>query len=203
MEKYEVLSENTIDSNPFVQFNNWFRQHLASGFPNPTSVSLGTAMPDGTVSVRTVLLKEHNEDGFVFFTNYTSRKATHLESNNKAALLFYWPESSRQVRIEGIAKMISDKASDNYYKSRPRESRLSAWASKQSSVIPGRDYLESRFLYYKDKFAGKAVERPPFWGGYRIIPSWFEFWQDGKFRLHDRISYSLIDGSWIIERLAP
>jgi pyridoxamine 5'-phosphate oxidase len=171
--------------------------------PNPSSVSLGTAAPDGTVSVRTVLLKEHGERGFVFFTNYTSRKALQLELNNKTALLFYWPDSGRQVRIEGKAEKISDDASNEYFRSRPRESRLSAWASNQSSVIPDREYLEKRFKYFETKFKEHNVEKPPFWGGYRIIPEWFEFWQNGQFRLHDRISYTLSNGTWIIERLAP
>lgn len=203
MEIYEVLAENTINPSPFIQFEIWYRRHLASGIPNPSSVSLGTAASDGTVSVRTVLLKGHGEEGFVFFTNYTSRKAMQIESNKKAALLFYWPESGRQVRIEGKTEKISGEDSNEYYRSRPRENRLSAWASQQSSVIPGREYLENSFRYYKNKFKGHSIERPPFWGGYRIIPEWFEFWQDGRFRLHDRICYSLKNGSWITERLAP
>ncbi|HKK42227.1 MAG TPA: pyridoxamine 5'-phosphate oxidase [Bacteroidales bacterium] len=203
MKKYEVLSENTIDADPFIQFDTWYRQHLQSGSPNPSSVSLGTASDNGTVSVRTVLLKEYSEDGFVFFTNYTSRKALHLNMNNNAALLFYWPESGRQVRIEGRTEKISPEASTRYYISRPRASRLSAWASKQSSVIPGREYLEECFSCYKKKFKGHPVERPSFWGGYRIMPSWFEFWQNGKDRLHDRICYSFREDTWVTERLAP
>jgi pyridoxamine 5'-phosphate oxidase len=203
MGKYKDLSEKTIEANPFIQFEIWYRKHKISAADEPSSVSLGTASENGSVSVRTVLLKDYSEEGFVFFTNYESKKALQLKSNNNAALLFYWPESGRQIRIEGKVEKVSQKISVDYHNSRPRGSRLSAWASRQSTVIPGREYLEDQYHYYKKKFYKHPVDKPPYWGGYRIIPRWFEFWQSGRFRLHDRISYSLKNGIWIIDRLAP
>jgi pyridoxamine 5'-phosphate oxidase len=198
-----TLSREVIDHNPFVQFDIWFKEHNASATGITDSVSLGTSSPDGSVSVRTVLLKGFNETGYVFFTNYNSKKGAHLVSNPRAALLFHWPESARQVRIEGLAKKISSDESDLYFKTRPRESQLSAWASKQSSVIPDRQNLEEQYSFYDKKFSNKPVDKPPHWGGFRIIPYWFEFWQEGEFRLHDRLTYTKRKNIWIIERLAP
>lgn len=197
------FSEKTADPNPFVQFKNWYGEHLSSGITIPESVTLGTASLDGYVSVRTVLLKDYNETGFVFFTNYKSRKGLQLLSNPRAALLFYWPESFRQVRIEGTTEKISDKDSVSYFKTRPKESQLSAWASEQSSVIPDRQHLEKRYNSYKNIFSEKSVEKPGHWGGFRLMPEWFEFWQEGEFRLHDRLTYSKRKDLWVIERLAP
>jgi pyridoxamine 5'-phosphate oxidase len=198
-----VFSERTIDPNPFVQFRNWYDEHLAAGIAIADSVSLGTAWSDGRISVRTVLLKDFDEKGFVFFTNYESRKGNQLTSNPWAALLFYWPESARQVRIEGLTEKISKEDSIAYFLSRPRESQLSARASRQSSVIPDRKHLEKNYLAEKNKYLGKPVEKPGYWGGYRLIPVWFEFWQEGEFRLHDRLIYIKKDNIWTIERLAP
>lgn len=203
MGKYKDLSEKTIAADPFVQFDIWYKEHSAAGIAIPESVSLATASTDGSVSVRTVLLKGYDEGGFVFFTNYNSRKAKQISSNKHAALLFYWPEAGRQVRIEGITEKLSEEESTSYHRTRPRESQLSAWASKQSSVIPDRQYLEDQYNLYKSRFYRKPVEKPGYWGGFRIIPRWFEFWQNGKYRLHDRISYSLKNNIWVIERLAP
>lgn len=197
------LSENNIDINPFRQFGKWYEEHLGSGSDIPDSVSLGTASKEGMVSVRTVLLKDHNESGFVFYTNYNSRKGSQLLLNPRAALLFYWAESGRQVRIEGEAYKVTEEESDLYFKTRPRESQLSAWASQQSSVIPDRQYLQKRYKLYNDLFDQKAVNRPQYWGGYRLIPEWFEFWQNGEFRLHDRLTYTKEGNSWIINRIAP
>jgi pyridoxamine 5'-phosphate oxidase len=197
------LSEDSVNQNPFIQFDNWYKEHLASGVAIPNSVSLGTSTTDGKVSVRTVLLKEYGEDGFVFFTNYNSKKGSQLKDNHNVALLFYWHESGRQVRIEGVADKISSQESDSYFSTRPRESQLSAWASKQSTVVPGRHYLEDRHEYYKQLFSDRTVDRPPHWGGFRIVPSWFEFWQNDERRLHDRITYTEINNEWIINRLAP
>ena len=197
------LSEKAIDLNPFVQFDKWFKERLTSGIAIPDSVSLGTASADGRVSVRTVLLKDYDKNGFVFFTNYNSRKGSHLSSNRKAALLFHWPESGRQVRIEGVADKVPEEESESYFKTRPRESQLSAWASEQSSVIPDRQHLEKRYDLYKNKFYNKTVEKPQHWGGFRIVPDWFEFWQEGDFRLHDRLTYTKRKDIWVIERLAP
>jgi pyridoxamine 5'-phosphate oxidase len=197
------FTEKTIDPNPFVQFNKWYKNRLSSGIAVPNTVSLGTSSEEGKVSVRTVLLKGFDETGFVFFTNYNSRKGSQLSSNHRAALLFYWPESDKQVRIEGIAERTSEKESDIYFKTRPRESQLSAWASKQSSVIPDRHHLEKQYDLYKDKFNDKSVDKPPHWGGFRVVPDWFEFWQAGDFRLHNRITYTKRKNLWVIERLAP
>jgi pyridoxamine 5'-phosphate oxidase len=197
------FSEETVDPNPYVQFRNWYDEHQTEGTAIPDSVSLGTAWSDGRISVRTVLLKGFNEKGFVFFTNYESRKGSQLTSNPWAALLFYWPESARQVRIEGLTEKISEEDSAAYFLTRPRDSQLSARASRQSSVIPDRKHLEKNYLTEKTKYSEKPVEKPGYWGGYRLTPVWFEFWQEGEFRLHDRLTYIKKDNIWIIERLAP
>jgi len=198
-----ILSEDSVNQNPFIQFDNWYKEHLASGASIPNSVSLGTSTSDGKVSIRTVLLKEYGENGFVFFTNYESKKGSQLKANPNVALLFYWHESGRQVRIEGVAEKISSQESDSYFSTRPRESQLSAWASNQSTVIPDRFYLEKKYAYYREKFSGSNVKRPLYWGGFRIIPAWFEFWNNDEYRMHDRISYKRNNQTWVIERLAP
>jgi len=203
MHNNKSLSEDKVDTNPFLQFDKWYKEHLSSGAVVPNTVSLGTASSQGDVSVRTVLLKGYDETGFVFFTNYNSKKSSQLLSNRKAALLFYWPDSGRQVRIEGAAEKISDIESEQYFKTRPRESQLSAWTSEQSSVIPDRSYLEKRYDLFQNKFNGKIVERPLHWGGFRLLPNWFEFWQERDFRLHDRLSYAKRKEIWVTERLAP
>jgi pyridoxamine 5'-phosphate oxidase len=197
------LSEESADLNPFVQFRKWYSERLAAGIEIPESVTLATASSEGRVSARTVLLKDYDNEGFVFFTNYKSRKGLQLSSNPRAALLFYWPESGRQIRIEGLAEKVSEFESETYFKTRPRESQLAAWASEQSSVIPDRKYLDEHFDSQSQKFSGKPVKKPPFWGGLRLHPVWFEFWENGEFRLHDRITYSKRDDRWILERLAP
>jgi len=197
------FSENSVDPNPFVQFKAWFEEHLLSGFEIPDSVTLATASSDGRVSARTVLLKDYNENGFVFFTNYKSRKGHQLSSNPRAAMLFYWAESGRQVRIEGYTEKMPEKESESYFRTRPRESQLSAIASQQSSVIPDRKYLEDLYDTFRNRYSEKPVDKPVHWGGYRLIPEWFEFWQNGEFRLHDRLSYTKRKQLWIIERLAP
>jgi pyridoxamine 5'-phosphate oxidase len=197
------FSEDSVNQNPFLQFDVWYKEHLSSGIAIPNAVSLGTSTADGKVSLRTVLLKEYGENGFVFFTNYNSKKGLQLTENQSVALLFYWHESGRQVRIEGVAEKISPEESDLYFSTRPRESQISAWASKQSSVVPGRHHLEEQHEYYKKIFLNSSVDRPPHWGGYRITPSWFEFWQNDERRLHDRITFSKSSNIWIIGRLAP
>lgn len=197
------FSEKTVDPNPFVQFKIWNSEHLTFGIAIPNSVSLGTASSDGRVSVRTVLLKGYDDTGFVFFTNYRSRKGFQLSSNPGAALLFYWPESGRQIRVEGVTEKVSEETSESYFKTRPTESQLAAWASEQSSVIPNRQHLENQYNSYKNMFSGKPVDKPMHWGGFRLIPGWFEFWQNGEFRLHDRITYTKSKDMWVIERLAP
>lgn len=198
-----TLSENSIDPNPFRQFEKWYKDRLSEDLSIPNSMSLGTASADGRVSVRTVLMKEFDESGFVFFTNYNSRKGRHLQANPNASLLFYWPKLNRQIRIEGAVKKITKMESESYFKTRPAENNISVWASEQSSVIPDRKFLENRFDYFRKKFENRSIKRPVYWGGFRLIPAWFEFWQEGKYRLHDRISYKLEGNIWKIERLAP
>jgi pyridoxamine 5'-phosphate oxidase len=197
------LSEKFVDADPYVQFDKWYKEHLSSGIAIPDSFSLATASADGQVSVRTVLMKEYSKDGFIFFTNYYSKKGLHITDNPKVAMLFYWPETGRQVRVEGMAEKTSEEYSDSYFKTRPRESQLSAWASNQSTVIPDRDYLEQKYDHYREFFSGTHVKRPEYWGGFRIIPAWFEFWNNDQFRLHDRIIYTRKIKTWVIERLAP
>jgi pyridoxamine 5'-phosphate oxidase len=203
MDASNEFSEKTVVRDPFAQFSIWYETHLSAGIEIPETVSLGSSSKDGRVSVRTVLLKEFNENGFTFFTNYKSKKGEQLLVNPRAALLFYWPESGRQVRIEGLTEKVTEKESEDYFKTRPKESQLSAWASEQSQAIPDRQYLENRFLFYKNQYNEKQVEKPPYWGGFRLIPDWFEFWQNGEHRLHDRVTYTKIINAWIIERLAP
>jgi pyridoxamine 5'-phosphate oxidase len=203
MTKSRILTENTVNKDPFIQFDQWYRERLRSVKKYPDSVSLGTASAGGTVSVRTVLLKEYNSLGFIFYTNYKSKKGNQLAENSNAAMLFYWPESGRQVRIEGRVEKISEEESKEYYNSRPRESRIGAWASSQSQVIPDKAFIDEKVLYYTMKFKGKPIPKPPHWGGFRLIPEMFEFWQEGKFRLHDRLVYTPGNKGWKIKRLAP
>ncbi len=203
MKNNKVLSELTVNPDPFLQFREWYNEHLEAGIAIPDTVSLGTVSSSGRVSVRTVLLKGYDENGFVFFTNYNSKKGLQLTEQPAAALLFYWPESGRQVRIEGITERVSEKESIAYFITRPRESQISAWASEQSSVIPDRACLEEKHAYFKTRFENREVEKPPHWGGFRLRPDFFEFWSDGAFRLHDRIAYTRSGQSWLIQRLSP
>jgi pyridoxamine 5'-phosphate oxidase len=203
MTENHVFSEKSVNPNPFVQFDFWYKEHLNSGIEIPNTLFLSTVSGNGNVSSRTLLLKDYNETGFFFFTNYKSKKGMHLDSNNRVALLFYWPEYGRQIRIEGSAEKVSAEESESYFKTRPRENQLSAWASEQSTIIPDRQYLESRFEYFLNKFKNMPVEKPKYWGGYRVVPDWFEFWQEGASRLHDRLSYTKENNSWILRRLAP
>jgi pyridoxamine 5'-phosphate oxidase len=197
------FTERTVNPDPFIQFKEWYGDHLNAGIAIPETMTLATASGNGHVSARTVLLKEYKNTGFVFFTNYKSRKGTQLKQNKMAALLFYWAESGRQVRIEGIVEKVSQEDSESYFKTRPRESQLSAWASEQSTVIPDRKHLNDLYNYYEKVYSEKPIEKPPHWGGFLLRPVWFEFWQDGQFRLHDRLTYTKENNHWIIERLAP
>lgn len=203
MAQYKGFSEDLADNDPFVQFDRWYKEHLSSSSSVQDSFSLATSTAVGRVSVRTVLLKEYGPDGFVFFTNYESKKGMQIESNPVVAMLFYWPESARQIRIEGSTAKISEEESVKYFSSRPRESQVGAWASRQGRIIAGREFLEKQFSDFKAKFHGNSVPRPPYWGGYRITPSWFEFWQEGNHRLHDRIVYLPEGKSWKMSRLSP
>ncbi len=198
------LDETTVDRDPIKLFRNWFDAALASGSRLPESMTLATATKDGRPSARVVLLKQIDEAGFVFYTNYRSAKAKELEQNPQAALVFYWVGLDRQVRVEGTVIRISAAESDQYFKTRPRESQLGALASPQSEAIEGREVLENRLRELKVAYRDREVERPAHWGGYRLKPERIEFWENRPGRLHDRIVYDLkSNGSWTITRLAP
>ena len=197
------LSESDVDSNPFVQFKRWYDEAVRAQVPDANAMALATATADGKPSARMVLLRGFDARGFVFFTNYEGRKSSELLANPRAALLFYWNELERQVRLEGTVEKTSRQESEDYFKTRPLESRLGAWASRQSEVIPGRSDLEQKIGDLKERYAGREVPVPPFWGGFRLQPEIFEFWQGRENRLHDRIRFSLQGGVWVIERLSP
>ena len=199
------LTKASVDPNPIRQFDKWSQEVRALGVTEQDviSMTLATATRFGQPCARIVLLKAFDEEGFVFYTNYDSRKGNELEENARACLLFYWSAVWRQVRIEGSVERVSEAESDEYFQSRPLGSRIGAWASNQSSPIDNRDVLEKRFEEFEAKF-GENVPRPPHWGGYRVKPTLIEFWQGQENRLHDRLRYSLQDdGPWLIERLAP
>ncbi len=198
-----ILSESNVSRNPFEQFSIWYSDHLDTDPEENGVVMLATSGSDGRVSGRIVLMKEYDDKGFVFYSNYESRKASQLEKNPQAAMLFYWPEYNRQVRIEGTVEKISASMSDKYFKSRPRGSRIASIASHQSTVLADKKALLDKVSFIKNNNSGKSLPRPDYWGGYRLIPVWFEFWVAGRNRLHDRISYTLADGKWIINRLSP
>ena len=198
------LSETDADRNPFKQFQVWFDQALAAQLPEPNAMTVATVTKSGKPRARIVLLKNFDERGFVFYTNYHSHKGQELADNPQAAIAFWWAELERQVRIEGRVLKVSDRESDEYFHSRPFNSRLGAWASEQSQVIESREVLEQRLQDLKNKYENQDIPRPPHWGGFRVIPTAIEFWQGRPSRLHDRLLYSLLDdGSWQIERLSP
>jgi pyridoxamine 5'-phosphate oxidase len=201
--KLNKLSEETVHKNPFNQFEKWFSEVLQVGLIEPNAMILATADEKAKPSVRVVLLKGLSKKGFTFYTNYRSRKGKNLSKNSSASLLFFWAELERQVRIEGKIKKISKAESQKYFDTRPIESRLAAWASVQSEVIPGRDYLQARFQKFKRQFKEKKIPVPPDWGGYILVAEYFEFWQGRENRLHDRICYKKVDKRWKIFRLAP
>jgi pyridoxamine 5'-phosphate oxidase len=198
------LLETDIDANPISQFEKWWIQAVNSQIVEPNAMTLATASSDGMPAARIMLLKGFDQKGFVFFTNYKSYKAMHLEENPKACLVFFWKELERQVRITGLVKKISDTESDDYFLSRPRGSQIGAWASSQSQVIGSRDWLDERYRQLAEEFKEKELKRPQYWGGYLVTPVIIEFWQGRPSRLHDRIQYTLEeDGNWKIERLSP
>ena len=193
-----------LESDPIVQFEKWFREAWDENYPMPHAMSLATASAEGLPTVRTVLLKGYDSNGFVFFTNYGSRKAKQISNNPQAALLFPWVRLGRQVTVAGRVEKISKSESVQYFLSRPRGSQLSAWASAQSTVISSRAILESAFATVKRRFADGEVPLPDFWGGYRVDPDSIEFWQNRKDRLHDRFLYNRGEnGAWRIDRLTP
>jgi pyridoxamine 5'-phosphate oxidase len=198
------LRETEVDSNPFAQFSEWFSQALKADILEPNAMTVATTTPQGKPSARIVLLKDFDARGFVFYTNYNSDKAQELAENPQAALVFWWAELQRQVRICGRVEKVSDSESDKYFYSRPLGSRLGAWASNQSEVIESREVLEQQLEELKEQYQDREIPRPPHWGGIRVIPAEIEFWQGRSSRLHDRLVYTRMeDDSWKIERLSP
>lgn len=201
-----VLDEASVDSNPIAQFKTWFWEAQQAGLPEPNAMTLATSTSDGYCTARIVLLKELDENGFVFYTNYESRKGRDLTDNPHAALVFYWAELERQVRIEGRVDRVPRQQSEAYFKSRPRGSRLGAWVSHQSEVIQSRKMLEARLRDLETRYAGTdEIPVPDYWGGFRVRPHSIEFWQGRPNRLHDRLRYlrNSEDEQWRIERLGP
>jgi len=199
----EGLDEKTIDRDPIRQFQLWFDDAVAAKLPLPEAMTLATATPDGKPSARMVLLKQVDHDGFVFFTNYRSAKAEQLDANPYAALVFYWSQLDRQVRVEGSVTKTSAQESRDYFNTRPRESQIGAWASAQSQVISSRDVLERRAQELENLYGDREIDCPEHWGGYRLKPERIEFWKSRIGRLHDRILYQRDGAGWTITRLAP
>jgi len=197
------LSEDNLKSNPFEQFDLWFSDALKIDSMEANIMFVATSSSAGIPSLRIVLLKEFDENGFVFFTNYTSRKGKEIRENPNIAVLFYWNELERQVRIEGVCEKVSSEESVTYFNSRPFDSRISATVSEQSKIIENRDLLESKFSELKKKYEDQNIPKPEHWGGYRLKPINFEFWQGRENRLHDRIQYSKDGDIWNINRLSP
>ncbi|MBO3461764.1 pyridoxamine 5'-phosphate oxidase [Aetokthonos hydrillicola Thurmond2011] len=198
------LSEIEVDPNPYIQFQRWFDQALAAQLVEPNAMTLATTSSKGKPSARMVLLKDFDERGFVFYTNYNSQKGQQLAENPQASLVFWWAELERQVRIYGSVEKVSENQSDEYFYSRPITSRLGTWVSNQSEVIESREILEKKLLELETVYQDQDIKRPSHWGGFRVIPTEIEFWQGRPSRLHDRLLYTLADdGSWKIKRLSP
>ncbi len=201
--KKHSLEEKEVNPNPILQFEKWFQDAVDNKLNEPYAMTLATADQEGKPSARIVLMRNFDEKGFVFYTNYTSRKGNDILKNPNAALLFFWQDLERQVRIEGTLTKQTAEESDTYFASRPTESKLGAWTSEQSKVIENRKVLDERFDEFSKKYADGNVPRPPYWGGYVLKPTHIEFWQGRPSRLHDRILFTLENGVWKMERLAP
>jgi len=198
------LSEKDVNANPIVQFENWFNEALAAHIHEPNAMTLATATPDGRPSARIVLLKGFDQNGFVFFTNYLSRKGKELQKNPLGALTFFWGPLERQIRIEGTIEKLNKEASEKYFHSRQKGSQIGALASPQSQEISSREVLEKKMAELETEYADKEIPKPAYWGGYILKPTWIEFWQGRTSRLHDRIVYKKADkANWKIVRLAP
>lgn len=197
------LSEHEVDENPFIQFSVWWNEAVQSDIIEVNAMTLSTVTATGKPSSRIVLLKGYDEQGFVFFTNYSSDKGQQISQNHFAALLFFWKELERQIRIEGVVSKVSDEESDAYFNSRPLGSRLGAWASPQSQKIADREVLNKELMKFTEQFDQENIPRPAHWGGYRVKPTKIEFWQGRSNRLHDRILYEQVNENWQISRLAP
>lgn len=198
-----ALSERDVPADPFVFFDQWFTDAVRAEVRDANAMTLASAPPDGAPSARIVLLKGVDARGFVFYTDYRSRKAEELDANPHAALLFYWPELERQVRVTGRVTRVARAETEAYFATRPRGSRIGAWASEQSRVIPGRSTLDAAVAEAEQRFANADVPAPPHWGGYRVAPEAVEFWQGRSNRLHDRVRYVQHGHGWRVERLAP
>ena len=198
------LTEDKVAKNPFEQFEKWFTDATAASIDLPDAMTLATATLDGIPSARMVVLRGFDTKGLCFYTDYDSQKGKELAENPRAALVLYWRELDRQVRINGTVQKMTAAESDAYFESRPIDSKLAVWSERQSIVISGREHLTTNFETAKQKYSDHEIPRPPHWGGYRLIPNMFEFWQGCPSRLHDRIRYTLKDnGNWEIERLSP
>ena len=192
-----------ISEDPFALFNQWFKEAEHSEINDPNAMNLSTVSEDFKPSSRMVLLKSFNNQGFVFYTNTNSKKGLSIKKNPNVALNFHWKSLLKQIRIEGIIKQVSDDEADKYFDSRHKESKIGAWASKQSSELTKRKNLEENIFYFKEKFFNKKISRPPYWGGFRVKPNLFEFWQDMPFRLHDRLEFKIKNDQWIVKKLFP
>jgi pyridoxamine 5'-phosphate oxidase len=199
----DELLESVVAGNPFEEFGRWFQMALNEKNMEPHAMDLATVGPDGFPSARIVLLRDYDENGFTFFTNYLSHKGNDIAQNPKVTLNFFWPQLQKQIRITGLASKVDEAVSDEYFKSRPRESQIGAWASNQSKVIESRETLAERVKQLEADYEGKEVPRPQHWGGYVVKPLKIEFWQGRPSRLHDRILYTLENQAWKIERLSP
>jgi pyridoxamine 5'-phosphate oxidase len=198
------LDVSNVSDDPIIQFNKWFQEAIQAEVPEPNAMILATVNAEGRPSARVMLLKGVENNRFLFFTNYQSDKGKALENNAACALTFFWPQLERQIRIEGVVNRIDEKRSEVYFQSRPRLSQIGAWASPQSTMIPNREILEERFRQMEQKFAGQEVlPKPKQWGGFEVEPLKIEFWQGRASRLHDRILFTFVDGTWKINRLSP
>ena len=199
----KVLSEKEITESPYDLFSKWYQEAIDNKLDEPYAFTLTTLNSNGFPEARIVLMRSFSDVGFVFYTNYKSNKGKSMALNPKVGINFFWQSLEKQIRINGIAKKLTEEISDTYFRSRPRESQIGAWASSQSETLTDRTYLEKQVQFYNEKFENMEVPRPEHWGGYLIQPEYFEFWQGRKSRLHDRIAYQLIDKVWNTSRLSP
>ncbi len=198
-----VLNESDVNKSPALQFENWLQEAMRAMVPEVQAMTLSTVSENNKPSSRIVYLREFENNTFIFYGNYSSKKGKHLKHNPSACLSFFWPELERQIRIEGTVTTCDTLISDSYFNSRPLESKLGAWASQQSEKLLSRQELEEMVEHYKKQFENKKVLRPPYWGGWVLKANYYEFWQGRKSRLHDRICYALEENNWIVSRLSP
>ena len=197
------LDREKMQTDPIEQFRHWFKEAELAGVKEPNTMTLATVDRQGQPTCRVMLMKEITDQGVVFYTNFKSRKGREMDEQPKVALNFYWQDLERQVRIDGVVTKIPDEQSSQYFHTRPRGSQIGAWISEQSETIPSREYLEEQLTICESRYQDQDIPRPPHWGGYHLMPIRVEFWQGGPHRLHDRIQYSLSNGQWYLQRLAP